>query len=166
MSIGLLKPMSFRCITSCASVQRRPPNALAESTRINPVKWNCVDWYVNMNKPDEMRVTMTSTEDVRFSSLKRIAKNRMKITHVDFVIVYSEMVMNSKLQLDSPMSSDDAIPVTANFFQDTDHGIDTLTTPQSERHNSLIPAASKYLITRWHRTTERGKWNPFMSHFW
>lgn len=45
-----------------------------------------------------------------FSRSNSNANAKIKIIQVDLVIVYNEIVMNSKLQFEKPMSKDEAIP--------------------------------------------------------
>lgn len=101
-----------------------------------------------MNNPKEMSDTIT-IRDTRFrSNLNSMAKNRIKMTHVDFVIVYRLMVMNSNDQLENEISNEDATPVTANFFHDNDQGILILQPPDIDFMTALMRADRKYLIRR------------------
>lgn len=89
--------------------------------------------YVNISSPAEIRET-TVTTDIRFRSKpNRMANARMKITDEVLVIVYRETVMNSKLQLEKPMSSAEATPVTTVLFQDRDQAIGVRLAPDHNR---------------------------------
>lgn len=81
-------PSSFRCMTSCASVHRSPARALALNTSRKPSRLNCVDWYVNRKRPAPIRQTTTIKEGLRCSRPNESEKAKMKMIHVDFVIVY------------------------------------------------------------------------------
>lgn len=81
-------PSSFRCITNCASVHRSPASALALSTSKNPSRLNWVDWYVNRNRPIPMRETTAINDGRRCSRPNDSEKAKMKMIHVDLVIVY------------------------------------------------------------------------------
>ena len=58
---------------------------------------------VNMKRPEKMKTTMTAKDHLGFSNLNNMENMRMKMMHVDLVIVYKETVMNWKLQFDSPV---------------------------------------------------------------
>ena len=58
-----------------------------------PDKENWVDLAVNMKSPEKMKTTMTASDHLGFSSLKMMENMRMKMMHVDLVIVYKDTVM-------------------------------------------------------------------------
>ena len=68
-----------------------------------PDNENWVDLAVNMKRPEKMKTTMTANDHLGFSNLNNMENMRMKMMHVDLVIVYNETVMNWKLQFDSPV---------------------------------------------------------------
>ena len=79
-----------------------------------------------MRSPAEIRQT-TSTTDIRFRSKpNKMAKASIKMTEDVLAIVYRETVMNSKLQFENPMSSEEATPVSAVLFNDKDQAIGCL----------------------------------------
>ena len=55
-----------------------------------------------MKRPEKMKTTMTASDHFGFSSLNKMENMRMKMMHVDLVIVYNDTVMNWKLQFDRP----------------------------------------------------------------
>lgn len=77
-----------------------------------------------------------------------MANPKMNMTHVDLVMVYKDIVMNSKLQLLNPISKLEATPVTAIFFQDEDHGIVTRDVPDMTRNQNLTRDANRYLMIK------------------
>jgi len=58
-----------------------------------------------------------------------MANIRINTIHEDLVIVYKEMVMNSKLQFEKPMSNAEAIPVADSLRTFSSHDNDIRLTP-------------------------------------
>jgi hypothetical protein len=120
---------------------------------------------VNRKRPLEIKETITMSDSLFFSSPKQMANAKMKITQVDFVIVYREIVMNSKDQLENPMSREEAQPATASFFHDVEKGMQDRDFPERNLHQRRTSPAIIYLMIMWKNTIVRGKWNPLINHF-
>jgi len=61
-----------------------------------------------------------------------MANIRINTIHVDLVIVYNEIVINSKLQFENPISKAPAIPVADNFRTFSCHGSDIRDVPKRD----------------------------------
>lgn len=91
-----------------------------------------------------------------FSRSKSMAKPRINIIQVDLVIVYKEIVINSKLQLDKPMSKALATPGAANLRTYTGHDNVIRETPVILLYNIRINDDNINLTTIWQVTTVSG----------
>ena len=63
-----------------------------------------------MNRPLEIKMMTSMRLGLLFSRPNKMANKRMKMMHVDLVIVYKLIVMNSNEKFDRPMSSELTTP--------------------------------------------------------
>lgn len=71
-------------------------------------------------------MTMMAKDGRFFSSFSKTENITIKMTLVDFVIVYNDTVMNSKLQFEQPISKALEIPEIATTLTYFAHGSSTL----------------------------------------
>jgi len=105
------------CVNICDNVQWRPLRPDTKRARTKPSALNAVDSKVKRNKPLAIKKTIATSEKFHCSKPNAIANIRMKMTLVDFVIVYSDTVMYIKLQLEQPISKAQAIAVGKTLFK-------------------------------------------------
>jgi len=108
---------------------------------MKPSALNAVDSNVKRNKPLAINRMMATSEKFHCSKRNKRANIRIKIMLVDFVIVYSDTVMNIKLQLEHPISKAHAIAVGRTLFMYTGQGKITLCFSVFISHSNLRTAA-------------------------
>lgn len=86
-----------------------------------------------------------------------MAKPRMNIIVVDFVMLYRETVTYSSAQLEKLTSMPLVIPVGATHLKDVKNGRATLAVPVPKYNKPRIKAARQNFTTRWYTTTDSGK---------
>jgi len=104
-----------------------------------------------------MKTTMTASDHFGFSNLKMIENMRMKMMHVDLVIVYRDTVINWKLQFDKPISKELAMPVEATRRQKTSQERVTRGPEKKVDSRTRNTPDNTNLTERWNRVTVNGK---------
>lgn len=80
---GLSRPIVLSCMATCVTLQRRPPQTLANMTSENPDQTNAVsEATINSTPPKIIKITMTRCME-NASSRNRNAKKRTNISEED-----------------------------------------------------------------------------------